>query len=229
MEDEEEEEPIHIEASEGPNDHTISLCLIGKLWTTKSYNVFSLMETMKKIWHPLKGVTCREMGNNMISFEFQAKGDMQRVLSMEPWHFNKHALVLKQASEVSQPSELQFDTIPFWIRLYDLPFIGRDEKTSRIIGGRFGEVMEIDKNTIGGMTKSIRLRVRIRIDKPVKRGTKIKLGNTTPCWIPITYERMPSFCYWCGMLGHLHKDCEQLRENEDRDESIEESEMPYGD
>lgn len=228
MEEEEEEEPIQIEQSEGPNDNTISLCLIGKLWTKKSYNVFGIMETMKKIWQPLKGVTCRDMGNNMISFQFQARSDMQKVLAMEPWHFNKHALVLKQASEVSHPSELRFDTIPFWIRLYDLPFTGRDEKTARIIGGRFGDVVEIDKNTIGGLMKSIRLKIRIRIDKPVKRGTKIKLGDTAPCWIPITYERMPSFCYWCGMLGHLHKDCEQLREKEDRDGTVDDSEMPYG-
>lgn len=229
IEEDEDEEPIFIEQPEEPNDHTVSMCLLGKLWTSRSYNTFGLIETMRKLWSPSKGVTCREMGNNMISFQFKSKGDMQRVLAMEPWHFNKHVLVLKRITDAAQPSEIEFNSTPFWMRLYDLPFNGRTESTIQQIGGRFGEVLEVDKETMIGVGRSIRIKIQVRLDKPLKKGTKIRIGKSEPRWIPTTYERLPSFCYWCGMLGHSHKDCTQLMENEENGERLAESEMPYGD
>lgn len=227
--EEEEEEPLHIVNQNAPNDDTISTCLIGKLWTDRSFNTYGLMETMKKIWNPAKGVVCRELGKNMISFQFKSKKDMNRVLAMEPWHFNKHVLVLKSITTDTHPSAMEFNTVPFWIRIYDLPFSGRNESTVRQIGGRFGEVIEIDNDTITGIARSVRVKILLKIDKPLKRGTKVMIGSGATTWLPITYERLPSFCYMCGLLGHLYKECHQSHDNEEKEEIIDEEALPYGD
>lgn len=47
--------------------------------------------------------------------------------------------------------------------------------------------------------------------------------------VPVTYERLPSFCYWCGLLGHTSKDCDKLHDTEDEQGRIKEDAMPYGD
>lgn len=229
VEEDEEEEPILIEESAGPNDSTVAMCLMGKLWTDRSYNTYGLMETMKKLWGPSQGVSCREMGHNLISFQFKTKRDMKRVIDMEPWHFNKHVLVLKPFGGDAQPSAMKFDTTSFWIRIYDLPLMGRDEKVLRLIGSRFGEIIEIDGATITGINRSVRMKILLQLDKPLKRGTKIKVGNAAPCWIPVTYERLPSFCYYCGKLGHTYKDCAQMNEQDQEEEGVYEEKMPYGD
>lgn len=229
IEDEEEEEPIHISESQPLSDESLTLCLIGKLWTERSYNSLALMDTMKKLWNPPKGMTCRELGSNLISFQFNAKRDMERVLAMEPWHFNKHVLMLNAVTAAIQPSLIPFSKAPFWIRLYDVPIIGREKDVLQKIGTRFGEVIEMDSTTIGGLSRSVRMKVLLDLGKPIKRGTKIKIGSNPPCWLPATYERLPSFCYWCGKLGHTHKDCEQLLDQEDKEGSIEQNQMPYGD
>lgn len=228
MEGEEEEEPIQVEGSGVPNDQTMSLCLIGKLWTERSYNTFGLMETMKKIWNPNRGMTCSDLGSRLLSFQFNTERDMKRVLDMEPWHFNKHVLVLRRITDEVQPSTMLFDTVPFWIRIYDLPRIERDEAILNQIGGRFGDVLEIDKTTVAGITRSVRIKVRINLEKPIKRGKKIKIGTSNPIWLPVTYERLPSFCYWCGKLGQTHKDCSKIQEKEEDGEEIGESDFPYG-
>lgn len=66
-------------------------------------------------------------------------------------------LVLKKITNEVQPSAMVFDTTPFWIRIYDLPRIGREVATIRQIGARFGEVLEIDHTTLSGITQSVRV------------------------------------------------------------------------
>lgn len=89
---------------------------------------------------------------------------------MEPSQFNKHILVLKTISNDVQPSLMKFDSTS-WIRIYDIPLRGRDEKVIRQIGSRFGEVEDIDANTINGISRSVRIKIRLDLNKPMKRGT----------------------------------------------------------
>lgn len=154
---------------------------------------------------------------------------MERVLAMEPWHFNKQVLMLNPITAAVQPSLIQFNKAPFWIRLYDIPMIGREKEVLQKIGNRIGNFIEMDDTTVGGLARSVRMKVTVDLEKPIKRGTKIKIGSNATCWIPITYERLPSFCYWCGKLGHTHKDCEQLLDKEEQEGNIDENQMPYGD
>lgn len=41
------------------------------------------------------------------------------------------------------------------------------------------------------------------------RGTKIKL-NEEVIWVDFTYELLPAFCFYCGMIGHFEKTCEKI-------------------
>lgn len=228
LEEEEEEEPIQITDTKEDYDETTSLCLLGKLWTDRPYNRYALMETMKKLWNPAKGLICRDMGANLISFQFHSKRDMDRVLEMAPWQFNKHILVLNLISREVQPSLMCFNRTPFWIRIYDVPMAGRNESALSQIGNRFGEVIEIDRSTLSGVARSIRMRISMDISKQLKRGTKLRIGTAEPCWLPVTYERLPSFCYWCGLLGHTTRDCEVLPECNDTSEQMQQAQMPFG-
>lgn len=54
----------------------------------------------------------------------------------------------------------------------------------------------------------MRVRVRIDISRPLRRGVKIILNDALGgSWIPVQYERLPNFCFYCGIIGHLVKDC----------------------
>lgn len=150
---------------------------------------------MKKLWCPGNGLTCQDLGGNMVAFQFNSMRDMKKVKEMEPWHFNKHILVLKQITQDIQPSSMKFNEVPIWIRIYDLPISGRNTKTLNQIGERVGKVIEIDKGTVSSITRSVCMKVEIQLDKPLRRGIKVRISQSAPCWLPITYERLPSFCY----------------------------------
>lgn len=55
--------------------------------------------------------------------------------------------------------------------------------------------------------KLLKLLVEINLNNPLLRGTKIKLENEME-WVDFQYEQLPSFCFYCGILGHQEKDCE---------------------
>lgn len=108
----------------------------------------------------------------MIAFQFNTMRDLKRVKDMEPWHFNKHILVLKQITKDVQPSAMKFDEVPMWVRVYDLPINGKNADTIKQIGGRIGKVIEIDKETISSITRSVRIKVGIHLNKPLRRGLR---------------------------------------------------------
>lgn len=60
----------------------------------------------------------------------------------------------------------------------------------------------------GGSRKGnyIRILAEIDLSKPLLRGTKLRFQNQT-VWVAFKYERMASFCFYCGMVGHLEKSC----------------------
>ena len=53
----------------------------------------------------------------------------------------------------------------------------------------------------------MRVRVNIDISQPLCRGCLVNMGDSQAQWICFKYERMPIFCYWCGVTNHDEKDC----------------------
>ncbi|CAN1852160.1 hypothetical protein LINPERHAP1_LOCUS40528 [Linum perenne] len=51
-------------------------------------------------------------------------------------------------------------------------------------------------------------RTRLDVRKALKREKKIKRpgGNSFTCYFE--YEKLPSFCYICGLIGHVERNCE---------------------
>lgn len=53
----------------------------------------------------------------------------------------------------------------------------------------------------------MRFRVLIDITKPLRRMIKAQGPHNQEIQVRITNERLPNFCYYCGVLEHLVKDC----------------------
>lgn len=222
--DEEDENPIFVSRDVVHRRDTQSpICLVGRVWTRKSINSFGLFDTLKRLWSPNHGLISWEIQPNLFSFQFHNRRDADRILSMEPWYFNKHVIVLKKLAEHVQPSAMQFDTVPFWVRIYDLPLAGRTLETLRNIGNRLGNFIMTDTYTDVGLSRSVRIRIYVNL-QPLRRGTRMIFRNAEAIWIPVKYERLPSFCHACGLLGHTVRDCN----DHDAQNSEDQDELPYG-
>ncbi|XVE83661.1 hypothetical protein DITRI_Ditri16bG0104600 [Diplodiscus trichospermus] len=140
--------------------------------------------------------------------QFISEGDKERVLYKQPWAFNKFLLILKDYDDQQSPDEIDLNFCPFWIRIHNLPTPFMNECIGNLIGSSLGKVLEIDPDyhtSSGGHY----LRVRILLDTrtPLKRFKHISFENGGKRQVFFSYERLPDYCYICGMLSHQESDC----------------------
>lgn len=49
--------------------------------------------------------------------------------------------------------------------------------------------------------------MEVNIAEPLLRGVYLRIRDGSRKWISFVYERMPNYCYLCGLVGHLEKKC----------------------
>lgn len=73
------------------------------------------------------------------------------------------------------PHQIQLNTTDMWVQIYDLPRGMVSEKILQSIGNHIGTFLKGDPNNTSGAWKLyVRIRVKMEIDKPLKRRMKIK-------------------------------------------------------
>lgn len=48
--------------------------------------------------------------------------------------------------------------------------------------------------------------VRVDIAKSLLHKKRFIIGNLEPMWISFSHEKLPDFCFDCGVMGHGYKD-----------------------
>lgn len=84
------------------------------------------------------------------------------------------------------------------------------ERIAKAIGDHVGVFIRADKNSFDGSWKMfMRIRVLVDVTKPLKRRMKLKKAGGQWFWADFRYERLPNFCFICGILGHTDRFCQK--------------------
>ncbi|MED6209602.1 hypothetical protein PIB30_056350 [Stylosanthes scabra] len=95
--------------------------------------------------------------------------------------------------------------------------------SSGLRGSSFGEVLEANVFLVRGKENNIvKTRVNLNITKPLHRFSKITGPNQKVMEIALKYERIGSFCHYCGHIGHEIRNCSIQIEDSIKDEVKEE-------
>ena len=83
-----------------------------------------------------------------------------------------------------------------------------DPETAIEIGETLGKVSvaENTKEMVGGTF--LRVRVEVDVSNSLCRGRKVAINEESEIWVSFKYEKLPNFCYWCGMVSHADKECD---------------------
>ncbi|XP_058746499.1 uncharacterized protein LOC131619419 [Vicia villosa] len=223
----EEEEGVVVAEEEVCEEETFQTTMEGRLWMDSSYNVRAFKSTMVNAWRLKNHVEIQDLSKNLL-FNFASKRDLESVLKNGPWSFDRALLVLNRVSGEEQLSDLNMHFSPFRVRIYELPLMLRSEAMARKIGSIFGTFEEMDTREACRNGRFLRIKVTVDLKSPLKRGTVVKFKEKN-LRVHFKYERLPTFCFVCGRIGHQLKNCESLEELiEEGFEELEEQDLSYG-
>ncbi|KAF4403422.1 hypothetical protein G4B88_008068 [Cannabis sativa] len=180
----------------------------GKLLTDKPFNPQSCRNFFSRLWRKQPGLTMEEATDGMFLITFQSEFVKQRIIRGQPWHFLGHYLSLVESSEINQVVVKDFKIISFWIQVHGIPINNINETSGSKIGMIIRVFAEYDAEN---SSTFMRIRVLWDINRPLLREMlfegKDQLSNM---WISFKYERLNTFCKFCGLLDHVHTKCVAL-------------------
>jgi uncharacterized membrane protein YgcG len=213
-----ERKGIRVEAVGSPLGKMANPQVVGKVMAEKLVNAEGLSHALGRIWCPIKGVIFKDLGENRFLFTFLQSSGKRKALEDGLWMFGKDLVVVMDLDESKSIEEMEFVTIPIWVRVMKLPFGMMNKAAGEVIGGEIGSFICMDHDE-DGTTIGCYLHIKVKLDirKPLMRGVTIQLdekGEKTT-WCPLKYEFLPDFCYTCGIIGHIDRLCDiKLAEGE---------------
>jgi hypothetical protein len=135
---------------------TVSYFLAAKFYTRRVINVEAVTRTFKPLWRTERGFSVRDMGDNILLFEFEDEADMERVLFSEPWSYDKYLIAFRKVVEDVEIEKVVFDQVTFWVQIHNLPILSLKKEVVEALGRGIGEVMkstESDEELGGGRWK----------------------------------------------------------------------------
>ncbi|KAL9437045.1 hypothetical protein AB3S75_022980 [Citrus x aurantiifolia] len=194
------------------NREVLAGCLVGKVLLSKSVNKEGLKSALQQTWRTLKEVKIESLGSNIFMFKFAAEADKRRVIMGGPWHFDRALIVLTKPRGIGEISKQSFDYVSFWVQIRNVPIACMEKGFLHELGGKIGEVEEVEANENGDCIGELaRIRITINITQPLKKVLFLKQEGEPDIPMPVVYERLPDFCFCCGIIGHQYKECSKYQ------------------
>ncbi|KAL0433047.1 UNVERIFIED_CONTAM: hypothetical protein Slati_2639000 [Sesamum latifolium] len=128
--------------------------------------------------------------------------------------------------EADNPMHVDMDKCDFYVHVHDLPLNMMNLGVATLLGNKIGIFRDMEMDAAGcSWGASLRIRVGVNVTQPLKRALKIRSTSGEELLARLTYERLPNFCYLCGLLGHIDKYCELRFDDNFHDPG---GETPYG-
>jgi hypothetical protein len=96
-----------------------------------------------------------------------------------------------------------------WVQVHDLPMGLMKVTVGTQLANYIRAFVEYDKNNnLSFWRHYIRIRVKIDVRMPLKKDTKVKNKEGNWCTVNFKYEKLGTFCFVCGVMGHAENKCE---------------------
>lgn len=203
---------------------TSDSAIVGKVLSTSVLHIQTIMGALRNAWGNPKGLVVRSVGENLFIAEFGSKQDMERILDGAPWNVSKRAVLFKRYVPNLRPADMVFNKMPIWVRIMNLPFGLMNKRWGFELAGMIGEVEKLELDEHGrAWGPYLRARVAIDVSKPLRRCVGIfSTRRQAHEWYDVRYEKLPHFCFSCGIIGHSSVECRTPAERDGK------GLLPYG-
>lgn len=210
---EEDGEEFVLDEGDVEEESRVQWLAVARFYSARIVKARAMFAELSNAW----GEVCfREIGDNRFLLEFASENSLNIALSGGPWKFRGDALIVVRYDGLSRLSDVVIDSIPLWIRIYDIPVKLMRPDFVTALGKKVGKVLEIG----AAIRDFMRVRVSLDLADALKASVKIKVQGKGPMVFAVKYEDVPYFCFWCGRIGHSDRECPE--------EDLNAEEMRYG-
>ena len=209
-----DDEEIEVEDTDFHEEQSVTkydlrFALVGRFLTERFIRLNEMSQVMAANWRPGMGISIQEIYPQRFLFQFGHEADIRRIQESGPWAYDNHPLIFERVAQGDNLDKVDLNELAMWIQLHDLPAGWWSNSIGRKIGSRLGEFLESDPNNYLGARKDyMRIRIKFDVLKPLKKMINMKKPKGEDMiQVTIWYERLPTYCFQCGMLGHGEKFC----------------------
>ncbi|OMO79250.1 Zinc finger, CCHC-type [Corchorus olitorius] len=196
--------------------------LIGKIHSDKPINRKGAMGVLRSIWGLKEGPVITELGMQIYGLAFKSEDLMLQAMIDSPWSVMGFCLILKRWEVEKSISEISFDKVQYWVQIHDLPLEMQTLANLKKIGDSIGRVIMLEKPDWSQGTGRCYMRTRLELDvnKSLIPGFWVPRQDKGKLWVRLKYEKLGDFCFNCGKIGHMGKNCDVVLSDNNRENAF---------
>jgi hypothetical protein len=200
QEGEEDEDEFVFEEDAAEEGLRVGFFALARFYSSHGFPTRVLFDDLFQLWGD---GTARDLGNNRYLVEFTAERSLNFALRGGPWTFKGDAIIMVRYDGLDRISEVVIESIPLWIRIYDIPVAMLTPAFVSALGAKVGRVLEV-----GQAVKDFqRVRVDFALADALVPTVKIRVRSRGLMEFAVKYESVPYFCFTCGCIGHAEREC----------------------
>ncbi|KAL4298162.1 hypothetical protein GQ457_12G031030 [Hibiscus cannabinus] len=183
--------------------------LVGSVISLKPVQGDCVARVFRLVWKTKNVSEITELRQNFYLIKPTSAEAHSMIINRRPWVLDDDLFSIVSYNPAWRVTDFEFTRMVIWVRVFQLPLRAMNSEMGLRLGGCIGRAVAIDHRVEGGnLGDFLRIRVEVDITKPLRRF--VLLGNgkgkkPSPC--PLRYERLPNFCFFCGLVGHLLLSC----------------------
>lgn len=91
--------------------------IVARFLTRRPLNLEAIATTFSPLWRSKSGFKVRNIGDHVTLFSFDNNTNVERILSSEPWNFDKHILVLSRYDKENSVNSSELKKVAFWVQV----------------------------------------------------------------------------------------------------------------
>ncbi|KAF9592596.1 hypothetical protein IFM89_016047 [Coptis chinensis] len=185
-----------------------ALTLIGKLHGGLSPNLEEVGKEVHRIWQTTGNIELERIDRDHVKFRFENSQECKHVKTNGPWMVGGFILSIKEWERDRRLDEYNFELVSFWVQIWDLPKDRINKVNVWKIGEELGLVIEADTSCPPEFNHPVaRVRVEMDVTERLTKEQQLKLETGEELTVRLKYEKLETFCYFCGVIGHEHLRC----------------------
>ena len=156
---------------------------VARFLTKRVLNTEAIIRTFSPLWRSRNGFKVRNAGDHILIFEFDNAEEVEKILSSEPWSFDRHLVVLQKLANAIPVHDMALNTVSLWVQVHNMPISFLNRGVAEDLCDAVGKVdrstsdVEVDRGSF------FRVRVRVDISIPLCRGRVLSIEDEAEHWV----------------------------------------------